>query len=182
MRSGLDPGNLLSIWRGEFGRNALPNHRTDSLATTLEVEELIVTVARFTDRLTAASEERGDYLDLAALLEALHWTREPLPGTQDVPLLPWMETSGGEEDGLPGTPLCAAVRRERAEGMATARAQVELLLGLVTPAGSKHFRRESTLAHRVYMRARSSGKSREKYNRVQAPVVRKKVLRYVVGR
>ena len=80
--------------------------------TTPEVEELTATVARcLTDRLTAASEERGDYLDpdLAALLEALHWSREAPPGTRDIPLLPGMETSGGEEVGVQGKPLCASV-------------------------------------------------------------------------
>ena len=52
------------------------------------MEELTATVARrLTDRLTAASEKRGDYLDpnLAALLEALHWSRETPPGARERP-------------------------------------------------------------------------------------------------
>ena len=67
--------------------------------------------ARLTDRLAAASEERGDYLDpnLAALVEALFWSRNAPAGTRDIPLLPGMETAGQEEDGLLGKPLCASV-------------------------------------------------------------------------
>ena len=76
------------------------------------MEELTASIARrLTDRLTAASEERGDYLDpdLAALVEALFWSQNAPPGTRDIPLLPGMEASGGEEDGLRGKPLCASV-------------------------------------------------------------------------
>jgi hypothetical protein len=87
--------------------------------TTVEVEELAVTVARrCTERLVAASDaESSDYLDpnLAALCEALFWSRNAPPGTRDIPLLPGVdeasaEGSGGrEEDGLRGKPLCASV-------------------------------------------------------------------------
>ena len=51
--------------------------------TTAEVEELTRTVAdRLTARLAAASEEENDYLDpdLAALIEALFWSRNPPRG------------------------------------------------------------------------------------------------------
>ena len=50
--------------------------------TTAEVEELTRTVAdRLTARLAAASEEENDYLDpeLAALVEALFWSRDAPP-------------------------------------------------------------------------------------------------------
>jgi len=80
--------------------------------TTAEVEELTRTVAgRLTARLAAASEEENDYLDpeLAALVEALFWSRDAPPGTRDIPLLPGLESEGREEDGLQGKPLCAAV-------------------------------------------------------------------------
>ena len=80
--------------------------------TTAEVEELTQTVAgRLTDRLAAASEEENDYLDpeLAALVEALFWSRNPPPGTRDIPRLPGMEAEAGEEDGLRDKPLCASV-------------------------------------------------------------------------
>jgi hypothetical protein len=80
--------------------------------TTAEVEELTQTVAdRLTARLAAASEEEDDYLDpdLAALVEALFWSRDAPPGTRDIPLLPGLESEGREEDGLQGKPLCAAV-------------------------------------------------------------------------
>jgi len=80
--------------------------------TTAEVEELTALIARrLTDRLAAASEERGDYLDpdLAALVEALFWSQNAPSGTRDIPLLPGMEASGGEEDSLHGKPLCASV-------------------------------------------------------------------------
>ena len=71
---------------------------------------------RLTDRLAAASEERGDYLDpnLAALVEALFWSRNAPAGTRDIPLLPavsplgGMETAGREEDGLPCPPWGAS--------------------------------------------------------------------------
>ncbi len=79
--------------------------------TTAEVEELTRTVAgRLTARLAAASEEENDYLDpnLAALVEALFWSRDAPPGTRDIPLLSGLE-GGREEDGLQGKPLCAAV-------------------------------------------------------------------------
>ena len=62
--------------------------------TTAQVEELTVVIThRVTDRLAAASEERGNYLDpdLAALCEALFWSRNTPPGTRDIPLLPGME-------------------------------------------------------------------------------------------
>jgi hypothetical protein len=68
--------------------------------TTAEVEELTQTVAdRLTARLAAASEEEDDYLDpdLAALVEALFWSRDAPPavspqrGTRDIPLLPGLE-------------------------------------------------------------------------------------------
>ena len=87
--------------------------------TTVEVEELAVTVARrCTERLVAASgAESSDYLDpnLAALCEALFWSRNAPAGTRDIPLLPGLdeasaEGSGGrEEAGLRGKPLCASV-------------------------------------------------------------------------
>jgi hypothetical protein len=80
--------------------------------TTAEVEELTVRIAdRCTTRLTAAEEERGDYLDpnLAALVEALFWARNPPAGTRDIPCLPGMEGVRSEEDGLRGKPLCATV-------------------------------------------------------------------------
>ena len=80
--------------------------------TTADVEELAARVAgRLTDRLAVAAEERGDYLDpdLAALVEAIFWSRNPPPGTRDLPRLPGMEASGREEDGLQGKPLCASV-------------------------------------------------------------------------
>ena len=79
--------------------------------TTAEVEELAVRIAeRCTSRLTAAAEARGDYLDpnLAALVEALFWSRNPPPGTRDIPCLPGMEGGGSEEAGLRGRPLCAS--------------------------------------------------------------------------
>jgi hypothetical protein len=78
--------------------------------TTAEVEALTVT-QRLTERLAASSEERGDYLDpdLAALIEALFWSRNAPPGSRDLPLLPGLEASGREEDGLRGKPLCASV-------------------------------------------------------------------------
>jgi hypothetical protein len=86
--------------------------------TTTDVEELTRTVAgRLTERLAAAAEEQGDYLDpdLAALIEAIFWSRDAPPavspqgGTRDIPLLPGLEASGREEDGLQGKPLCASV-------------------------------------------------------------------------
>jgi hypothetical protein len=80
--------------------------------TTTEIEELTVRIAeRCTSRLTKAAEERGDYLDpnLASLVEALFWSRNPPPGTRDLPCLPGMEGAASEEDGLRGKPLCAAV-------------------------------------------------------------------------
>ena len=66
--------------------------------TTAEVEELTRTVAdRLTARLAAASEEENDYLDpdLAALVEALFWSRNPPPGTRDIPRLPGLEAEVG---------------------------------------------------------------------------------------
>ncbi|MFH1834421.1 MAG: hypothetical protein ABH877_05295, partial [bacterium] len=77
-----------------------------------DVEALTVTVARrLTERLAADAEERSEYLDpdLAALCEALFWSRNAPPGTRDLPRLPGMEVSGGEADGLRGKPLCASV-------------------------------------------------------------------------
>lgn len=43
-------------------------------------------VIRLTDRLAAASEECGDYLDpdLAALIEALFWSRNPPPAVSPI--------------------------------------------------------------------------------------------------
>jgi hypothetical protein len=79
--------------------------------TTAEVEELTRTLAgHLTARLAAASEEENDYLDpdLAALVEALFWSRDAPPGTRDIPLPPGLE-AGRDEDGLQGKPLCAAV-------------------------------------------------------------------------
>lgn len=84
--------------------------------TTAEVEELTRMVAgRLTDRLAAASEERGDYLDpnLAALVEALFWSRNAPAGTRDVPLLPAVSPLGGDEDrgtgrGRPAVPPVGA--------------------------------------------------------------------------
>jgi len=80
--------------------------------TTAEVEQLTHTVARrLTDRLTAAAEERGHYLDpdLAALCEALFFSRNAPPGTREVPLLPGMEGEGGEQEGFRAKPLCASI-------------------------------------------------------------------------
>jgi hypothetical protein len=80
--------------------------------TTAEVEDLTATVARrLADRLAAASEERGSYLDpdLLALLEALHGSREAPPGMRDIPLLPGMEAPGEDGAGVQGKPLCASV-------------------------------------------------------------------------
>jgi hypothetical protein len=79
--------------------------------TTAEVGELTRTIAGgLSARLTAASEEDNDYLDpdLAALMEALFWSRDAPPGTRDIPLLPGLE-GGREEEGLQGKPLCAAI-------------------------------------------------------------------------
>jgi hypothetical protein len=80
--------------------------------TTADVETLATTVAaRLTDRLAADAEEQGDYLDpdLAALVEAIFWSRNPPPGTRDLPRLPGMDAGGGEEDALRGKPLCSTV-------------------------------------------------------------------------
>ena len=59
---------------------------------TAPVEELAATIARRCISLfVAASEADGnDYLDpnLAALCEAIFWSRNALPGTRDIPLLP----------------------------------------------------------------------------------------------
>lgn len=81
--------------------------------TTAEVEALTRTVTRrLTDRLAAASEAEGDgYLDpeLAALCEPVFWSRNPPPGTRDLPLPAGPETAGSEEEGLRGKPLCASL-------------------------------------------------------------------------
>jgi hypothetical protein len=80
--------------------------------TTAEVEDLTLTVAgRLSEWLAAASEAEGnDYLDpdLAALCDAIFWSRNAPPGLRDIPVLPGMETDR-EEDGLRGKPLCASV-------------------------------------------------------------------------
>ena len=81
--------------------------------TTAEVEELTLTIAqRCTSRLAATSEADGDgYLDpnLAALVEALFWSRNAPQGRRDLPLPPGPEPAGSEEEGLQGKPLCASV-------------------------------------------------------------------------
>jgi hypothetical protein len=67
--------------------------------------------ARGTERLAAASEEEGNYLDpdLAALCEALFWSRNAPAGTRDLPRLEGMGEEGCEEEGLRGKLLCASV-------------------------------------------------------------------------
>ncbi|MBM3287730.1 MAG: hypothetical protein FJY88_10340 [Candidatus Eisenbacteria bacterium] len=76
--------------------------------TTAEVEELAATVARrLMGRVVAAWEARGsDYLDpeLAALCEALFFSRDPPVGKREDPELP-----GLEGEGIRGKPLCASM-------------------------------------------------------------------------
>ncbi len=67
---------------------------------------------RMAHRLAALAEGDGnDYLDpeLAALCEAIFWSRNAPPGTRDIPLLPEMEDPSAEERGLQRKPLCAAL-------------------------------------------------------------------------
>ena len=87
--------------------------------TTAEVQDLAVAIAsRLTERLAAASEEEGNYLDpdLAALCEALLWSRNAPAGTCDLPRLDGMGEEGREEEGLRGKPLCASVAPLRGHG------------------------------------------------------------------